>query len=1109
MKIVLIEERAGQNASEITFQQEVIKIGRAAQDCQIVFDRDKYPMVSRQHAEIRYQNEKWFLFDNNSSYGTFINGQKVAQAQVIQVGSTIQIGVDGPVLIVLWLESGGAPASPKHQSSAPPPVPQIVPPPQPQSEPQVFQPPPVKSPAENLTPKPIAPPVPPKEIIEKYKRQSPPSPFPPTSVSPANPVPPPIAPKQNLKPAPPQKNPVQIQTAASNTAQLEFVGNKTLAPFQIKKDRIWIGRDTGGDIVFESTAAMVSRRHAEISRQSADYILTDNNSFNGTLVNEQRISTPTPLYHGDIIQFGLGGPVLRFNAPGRVAPKGAAHAGQRAVADSQNIALKSPAEDVFTKTIMFKGDSSQKITPDNSAQSQLLMKLAFGGKQELTIGRDDGNDIKLDGLQISNRHARLVRNNSGIFIEDTNSTNGVYVNGQRISRQIVTPADTVQIGSFIIQIDSQGNAGVFDTRSKTRIDCVKITKDVKNRAGGGTIRLLDDVSLSIQPNEFIGLLGPSGAGKSTLMDALNGMRPASGGSVLINNSDLYQNLDALKQSIGYVPQDDIIHRELTVYKTLFYVAKLRLSNDVSKKEVNQIIDEVMDVTGLSERRDVPINQLSGGQRKRVSIAVELITKPSVIYLDEPTSGLDPATEEKIMKLFRQIAESGRTVILTTHAMENVKLFDKIVILMRGKLVFYGKPDEALTHVGAKSFKELYDKLEENIEKGVQQKGDAQRKNITEQVAEDWKQRFTKTPQYRKNVYEPLKQISNAQSSGVHKKRRLGIFGAIRQWMTLSRRYSQVLFRDKLNLFILFAQAPIVAFLTAIVMDTGQPRDFAYFVLSLVSVWFGTSLAAREIIRERPVYNRERMVNLGLLPYVCSKLFVLGIIVGLQCLMLFLPLKFLDLIGVMDMPGELFGVPQFWAMLLTAGVGVALGLLISALVKTSEMATSLVPLILIPQILFSGLVGVPTGLSKVAGLAMPATWSFDTMKRFSTLDTLEQEGSEENARTKNTGYYKSIEQENDKVIADTKEKLEDYKKDSEKKVNDYVNQLRAGQNPPTLKLDDPPQISDASKIDKKQVSRHVNFLHPWMNEVLNQLVLMIMFFMLVIATLIVLRLQDIG
>ncbi|HMS42242.1 MAG TPA: ATP-binding cassette domain-containing protein, partial [Pyrinomonadaceae bacterium] len=647
-----------------------------------------------------------------------------------------------------------------------------------------------------------------------------------------------------------------------------------------------------------------------------------------------------------------------------------------------------------------------------------------------------------------------------------------------------------------------------------------ITKEVKNRSGGGMIRLLDDVSLSIMPNEFVGLLGPSGAGKSTFMDALNGMRPASSGNVLVNNADLYQNLDAIKQSIGYVPQDDIIHRELTVYRTLYYVAKLRLSGDVSRKEIDQIVDEVMDVTGLSERRDVPINQLSGGQRKRVSIAVELVTKPSVIYLDEPTSGLDPATEEKIMVLFRQIAESGRTVILTTHAMENVKLFDKIVLLMRGKLVFYGDPQGALDHVGAKSFKELYDKIEAPIEERLKNGGN--RHQITEQVAEEWKQKFTQTPEYRKNVYEPLSQLGSMQTTAVNQKRRLGLFGSIRQFFTLSRRYWEVLMRDKLNLFILFAQAPIVAFLTFLVMDDDQPRDFLYFVLSLVAVWFGTSVAAREIIRERAVYNRERMVNLGLMPYVFSKLFILGIVVGLQCIMLFLPLKFFDIIGVMPMPGVLGGIPQFWIMLLVAAVGISLGLLISALVKTSEMATSLVPLILIPQILFSGLVGIPYGMARVGSLIMPASWAFDTMKRLSDLPVLrdeEDKNLEKNCDTDSTcGYYEQIESKNRKIIDDAKKDIKDYRSDAKKDMDDYKDdmedyqtRLGRGENPTKPKapeMKEEPKIKEAEKI-KKDLSNYIDFLHPWMNEIVNQLILMMMFFMLVMATLIVLRMQDIA
>lgn len=1030
MRIVLADDGA---SSEKSYNQSVVRVGRDQNDCQIVYDNVTFPMVSRKHAEVRWDAGQWFLCDLNSTYGTFHNDQRISQPRAIAVGDVFQFGTQGPKLRVVWFEVAAEPVAP------------------------------------SLSIPPAATSMPPRQT-------------------------PPVAP------------------SGGGQAKLDFVKSSIhSAPFPIVKPQIWLGRDPSCDIVFESDAIMVSRKHAQIIESAGNFLINDNNSFNGTLVNDVRIATQTPLYHGDEVTLGMGGPVVRFNSPTRVAPKGASRAGQRAVAADNAADISQFIESVGSKTMVANvGSMSQKISLD-STQPTLLMTLNFASKQELTVGRAESCDIRLDGLQISNLHARLMKTGNGIVVEDLNSTNGVYVNGARVGRQSVFPNDNVQIGSFLIQVDQAANVGIFDTRSKTRIDSVNITKDVKNRSGGGMVRLLDNVSLSILPNEFVGLLGPSGAGKSTFMDALNGMRPASGGSVLINNLDLYEHLDSIKQSIGYVPQDDIIHRELTVYRTLYYVAKLRLSGDVSRSEIDQIIDEVMDVTGLSERRNVPINQLSGGQRKRVSIAVELITKPSVIYLDEPTSGLDPATEEKIMKLFRQIAESGRTVILTTHAMENVKLFDKIVLLMRGKLAFYGKPDEALAHLGASSFKELYDKLEEPIAQRSVSGGNIHQ--ITEQVAEEWKQKFLKTPQFQKNVFEPLKQLGSVQSQGVQAKRRLGLFGSIRQFLTLSRRYWEVLFRDKLNLFILFAQSPIIAVLTYFVMGENQPRDFAYFVLSLVAVWFGTSVSAREIIRERAVYNRERMVNLGLLPYVGSKIFVLGIIVGLQCLMLFVPLKLLDLVGLMPMPGELLGIPQFWVMLLTASVGIALGLLISALVKTGEMATSLVPLILIPQILFSGLVGVPSGMNKVAGLIMPATWSFDAMKRFSTLDTLEPEGADPKGKTEGKGYYDWVEAQNDKLIEDSRTKIKDYKKDQEKKIDDYEDDLKdnlsVGKSPPDMpKLDKEPGIDNPTKVDKN-LSSYVNFLHPWMDEVLNQIVLMLMFFFLFVATLIVLRMQDIG
>ncbi len=843
---------------------------------------------------------------------------------------------------------------------------------------------------------------------------------------------------------------------------IEFKNIPGREPFSFEKSSNWIGRDPKCEITFDASAVTVSRKHAEIQFSDGLCRVVDNNSFNGTLVNGQRISSPTAVSDGDEVQLGLGGPVLKFH-----------------LRETGAMPKQTPATIDASKTMVFnleKTAISSKL--EKSGQPKLIRSLNFGHNGILTVGRDASNDIPLDGLGISNQHARLKQIQGGFSVEDLNSTNGVFVNGSRVSSSAITPEDSIQIGAFVIRIDASGTAGVFDSRSKTRVDAAHLVRTA------GKIRLLDDISLAIEPNEFIGILGPSGAGKSTLIEALNGMRPANSGSVRINDLDLYSHFDSLKQAIGYVPQEDIIHRELSVYRTLFYVAKLRLSRDVSTAEIKQLIEEILDVTGLTEKRDSPVKLLSGGQRKRVSIAVELITKPSVIFLDEPTSGLDPSTEAKIMKLFRQIAESGRTVVMTTHAMENVRLFDKIVVLMGGKLAFYGKPSDALGYFGATDLRELYDKIE-----------------APETNAEELKHRFAATPEFTELIEKPLAGIGKENSAGgQRKKSRLGIFGAIRQWLLLSRRYLEVLLKDRLNLFILIAQAPVLALMTFIVTDPDRPRDFLYFVIAIVAVWFGTSVSAREIVRERPIYIRERMFNLGVLPYLFSKLTVIAIIVAIQCSLVFIPLKLLDLAGVIFMPGELFGIPQFWAMLLTAAVGISVGLFVSAIVRTQEMATSIVPLILIPQLLFSGLAGVPTGATKVVSMAMPGAWSFDTIKRFSTLDTLEPEGAKHNGATKGLGLYKFIESENDASIAESRQELDDLRKKAQQDFRDSSSMSAP-------MMSDIPDLSEPKKLPEN-LSGYVTFLHPWMSDVLNQIVLMLMFLFTVFGTAIVLRIRDI-
>jgi ABC-type multidrug transport system ATPase subunit/pSer/pThr/pTyr-binding forkhead associated (FHA) protein len=1138
MKIVLLEERRGQQPAERAFDLETLKVGRDPSICQVVFDQTEWPMVSRQHAEFRLRQGRCQIVDTNSSFGTFLNGNRVTEPTPVEAGAQVQFGAGGPILRVVEIGRGPSASATPAQVAG-------------HSEMETRRDPVTTLDQEAITAQtPVAPtPTPPPQ-----KRVTPPAPTP-------KPVPAqtPQQPQQPRQPQSPARTPTPARTPApapagshpvapAQVALVELVheGTGNIERIPLAKEIMRLGRDPEMDVALDAASAVVSRRHAEIHRQpqGQQYVLFDLGSFNGTLVNEQRITQPVPLFDGDRLQLGMGGPILRFIDPAHPAPAGAHHAGQRVVSGVGEPAVISGirpvtgpiAEVAGMSTVVFKpGTDSlkpQTVGP-GGAPSQLLMQRLFEGRPALTIGRAPDNDIKLDGLQISNHHARVLNTGGQMAIEDVGSTNGVYVNGERVSgRRALQNREIVQIGPFMLQADAQHGVSVFDARSKTRIDAIDITKIVTNRSGGGKIKLLDDVDLTINPNEFVGLLGPSGAGKSTLMDSLNGMRPASSGHVLINNLDLYQHLDSLKHSIGYVPQDDIIHRELTVYRTLYYVARLRLSRDVSTQEIDQIVNEVMDVTGLAERRDVPVGQLSGGQRKRVSIAVELITKPSVIFLDEPTSGLDPATEEKIMKLFRQIAESGRTVILTTHAMENVRLFDKIVVMMRGKLVFYGSPKEALAHLKADSFKDLYDKLEGPIDEQIsklpplppaatreqQQAFKHRKEEISEAVAEEWKHRFQQTEIYQRNIVRPLSGMKRDAQAVAPVKRRPTVTDSVRQWGTLARRYIEVLGRDKFNLLILFGQAPIIALLTYLVVGEHATRDFPFFMVSLVAIWFGTSVSAREIIRERAVYNRERMVNLGLLPYVASKLFVLSLIVGLQCVLLFGTLKLFDFAGLMKLPGVLFGIPQLLLMILTGIVGIGLGLFISAIVKTGEMATSLVPLILIPQILFSGLVGVPSGVSKVVGLAMPATWAFDEMKQLSQLDTVSEEGSDENGPNHGRGLKKHTEDLNDQNLEKARKDVENYKndaeesqKDFEQKMNDYVRNAPANpalEKPTAPSAPPAPKVPEAVKVPE-DLSNYVEFLHPWGHVLLDPLVLLLMFFGLIIAAIMALRAQDIG
>lgn len=1008
MSISLIEKlKGGGQKSELSFDKSPVRIGRDG-SCDVSFERSEFPMVSRHHAELRFEDGGWILVDLDSTYGSYVNDDRITSPRKFSVGDTIRFGDGGPELVVIWFDE----SAPLGKSK-----------------------------------------VVPNGSIE-FERE-------PTAIP---------------NPSFGKISYVGIDQAASSkklsgVAAIEFIDESdSRKPFVVTAAETILGRDASCSVIFDETNINVSRRHAIVRYRGGQFSIEDNKSFNGTFLNGVRITAPKLLSSGDEIQLGTDGPRLRFVSSARKPASSQSESGKQLV-------QKESQEPPHSSTIVFNpkavADYSQT---DRGGEPSLVATHTFAGGTTLNIGRHESNEIRLDGLQISNRHARLVSSGSGVSIEDLNSTNGVFIAGRRVGKQRIEPESPAQIGPYILQIDAAENIHIYDTRSKTQIDAIDLSVTLRDRSA---TKVLDRVSLAIKANEFVGVFGASGAGKSILMNALNGSLKPSDGKVYVNEIDVHRYFDSVKGSIGFVPQSESIHSELSVSKALYYVAKLRLSADVSASEVRNIVDEVLEQTGLIGRKSVAIRQLSGGQRKRVAIAAELITKPSAIFLDEPTTGLDPGTEHGILNMFRQIAESGRTVVMTTHSTGNLQFFDKVVFLSNGRLVFFGTPDEALAHFGVKQFVEIYDRIAAN--------DDASN-------ADNLRDKYLASGFYQQHIAQRLSQLSSdSKLKSGSQKNRSGVRRGFRQLFTLARRYLDILFKDKRTLLVLMIQAPLIAMMTAVAVGSDDPRDFIFFVLTIVSIWFGISVSAREIVRERKILQRERMVNLGVLPYVVSKLIVLLSIVGLQCVLFFVPLKLLDVAGLISMPGEYFGLPQLFAMLLTSAVGVGIGLLISSVASSSRMATVLVPLVLIPQLLFGGLGGVPYGVGKVVGLAMPVTWSFDTIKRFSTLDTLEPEGADPDGATKGLGLFKFIDAENEAIVEKAKSDFEEYKQ-------------RFGND------SSPPDISsDVDSILKvpADLSRYVTFLHPWMNEVVNQFVLVIMFGLAVVGTFIGVRFKDAG
>ncbi|MGW0907590.1 FHA domain-containing protein [Streptomyces sp. NPDC002853] len=780
-----------------------------------------------------------------------------------------------------------------------------------------------------------------------------------------------------------------------------------------------LGRDPQGDLALDD--ARVSWRHATISWSGRSWVIEDHGSTNGTYVQGQRIHQ-MEIGPGSAVNLGnaTDGPRLNLSgsasgaavsapqqaaqqAPAHQAPQHQApqhHAQQQggpgwAAKAPEPQASQYPAQQQMPQQQGWPQpqQAAQHQRPQQAQQPQVpqqqgpgagsggvagappvygdrspttFHQLSLGRK--MRIGRALENELVVSDLQVSRHHAEFTATPDGRFeIHDLGSHNGTYINGQPVAKSgtaLIGPNDIVSVGHSTFRLVGDRLEEFVDT-GEISFSARHLTVTVD---GGKDI--LKDVSFGVPEKSLIAVIGPSGSGKSTLLKALTGYRPANKGDVLYDNRNLYKQFAELRQRIGLVPQDDILHKELTVKKALKYAAKLRFPSDTSEQEREQRIDEVLRELKLDIHKEKKVTSLSGGQRKRVSVALELLTKPSLIFLDEPTSGLDPGMDRDVMQLLRGLADDGRTVLVVTHSVAELAICDKLLVMAPGgSVAYFGPPEEALNFFGYQTWADVFSAFE----------------NYRDY---DWAGRWKGSQHYQMYAAD----IDAVAAQSVHMPPAQAIKppkpqGWGSQLWTLIRRYTSVIASDKgfLGLMVILpAVLGIVSVVIPAEFGLGPPKPPVKFngdagtimlILAVGMCFSGAANSVRELIKERVIYERERATGLSRSAYLMSKVIVLGVITALQGVII-CGIGF----ATRDLPEEgLIFPPAVEICLVIIALGftsMMFGLVISSLVKTAEKTMPLLVMFAIVQVVFTGVLfqvyGSP-GLEQFAWL-MPSRWA---------------------------------------------------------------------------------------------------------------------------------------
>ncbi|MGW5848818.1 FHA domain-containing protein [Streptomyces sp. NPDC055254] len=764
-----------------------------------------------------------------------------------------------------------------------------------------------------------------------------------------------------------------------------------------------LGRDPQGDVVIDD--ARVSWRHATISWNGRGWGIEDHGSTNGTYVHGARVQQ-AELVPGTPVHLGNATDGPRLNPVAAQQPAAARQTPAQAYAQPQAPAYQAPQQQQQQQQYVQQQPQQQAWDQQQHVPQQQQQQHAqpqphvppqqaggapaprpaqaggapgYGDRSPTTfhqlslghvmrIGRALENELVVSDLQVSRHHAEFRSMPGGRFeIHDLGSHNGTYVNGQPLAKSgtaLLGPNDIVSVGHSTFRIVGDRLEEFVDT-GEVSFSARHLTVTVD-----GGKQILKDVTFGVPEKSLIGVIGPSGSGKSTLLKALTGYRPADQGDVLYDNRNLYKQFAELRQRIGLVPQDDILHKELTVRTALKYAAKLRFPGDTADSERAARIDEVLRELKLDIHKDKKITALSGGQRKRVSVALELLTKPSLIFLDEPTSGLDPGMDRDVMQLLRGLADDGRTVLVVTHSVAELAICDKLLVMAPGgSVAYFGPPDEALNFFGYTTWADVFSAFE----------------NYREY---DWAGRWKGSQHYQlyaadiDAVAPQSVALPPAQHMRPPKPQGWGS-----QLFTLMRRYVSVIASDRGFLGLMLILPAVLGVVSTVIPATfglappTPPSQFngdagtIMLILAVGMCFSGAANSVRELIKERVIYERERATGLSRSAYLMSKVIVLGVITAIQgviiCGIGFLP---------RDLPEEgLLMPPAVELCLSVIALGftsMMFGLVISSLVKTSEKTMPLLVMFAIVQVVFTGIlfqVYDSPGLEQFAWL-MPSRWA---------------------------------------------------------------------------------------------------------------------------------------